>query len=383
MTKKKVFIIAGTVVVVAVLAGLMLPKILNRSKEELVAEAPPVVTAQKPEIRTLEINNELIGTIEPDSIVHVTPLGSGEVTNVAVKTGDTVTAGQLLCVIDTKQVESTRIAMETAKITYGDAKKNLDRLTVLHAAGDVADADYQNTAGQVEMARLQYENAKIAYNIQLESSQVTAPISGKVESFNISLHDMISPQTSICVISGDGGKSLTFYVSERIISGLKAGDVIRVEKNGTDHEATITEVSTMVDSGSGLFKVKASVPSGDSLATGTSVKLYVTAQKAENVLTVPVDSVYYESGNPFIYTYSSGTLKKNAVTIGLANNEFAEVQSGIGADDQVVTTWTSELYDGSKVTLAETAAETTAETTAETETTQDNGPEVESSASAQ
>ncbi len=357
MTKKKVFIIAGTVVVVAVLAGLMLPKLLKGGKEELVAETPPVVTAQKPEIRTIEINNELIGTIEPDSIVHVTPLGSGEVTNVAVKTGDTVTAGQLLCVIDTKQVESTRIAMETAKITYGDAKSNLDRLTVLHAAGDVADADYQNTAGQVEMARLQYENAKIAYNIQLESSQVTAPISGKVESFNISLHDMISPQTSICVISGDGGKSLTFYVSERIISGLKAGDVIRVEKNGTDHEATITEV--------------------------TSVKLYVTAQKAENVLTVPVDSVYYEAGNPFIYTYLNGTLKKNAVTIGLTNNEFAEVQSGINADDQVVTTWTSELYDGSKVTLAETAAETQTETQAETETTQDNGSGVETSASAQ
>ena len=380
MTKKKVFIIAGTVVVVAVLAGLMLPKILKGGKEELVAEAPPVVSAQKPEIRTIEVSNELIGTIEPDSIVHVTPLGTGEVTSAAVKTGDTVAAGQLICVIDTKQVESTRIAMETARITYEDAKKNLDRYTVLHAAGDVAEADYQSTVDKVEMSRLQYENAKISYNIQLESSQVTAPISGKVESFDISLHDMISPQTTICVISGDGGKSLTFYVSERIVNGLKAGDAIRVEKNGTDHDATITEVSTMVDSSSGLFKVKASIPAGDSLATGTSVKLYVTAQKAENVLTVPVDSVYYEAGNPFIYTYLNGTLKKNAVTIGLSNNEFAQVQSGISADDQVITTWTSELYDGSKVTLAEENKE---ETTTEKEMTEGSETGVETSASAQ
>ncbi|MDW2798554.1 efflux RND transporter periplasmic adaptor subunit [Clostridium boliviensis] len=370
MTKKKIFIIAGAVVLVAVLAGLVLPKILNGSKEELVAEEPPVVTAQKPQIRSIEISNELIGTIEPDSIVQVTPLDSGEVTSVAVKTGDTVTAGQLLCVIDTKKVESTRIAMETSRITYEDAKKNLDRYTVLHAAGDVSDADYQSTADKVEISRLQYENAKISYNLQLESSQVTAPISGKVESFNISIHDMISPQTPICVISGDGGKSLTFYVSERIVNGLKTGDSIRVEKNGTDHEAAITEVSTMVDSSSGLFKVKASIPSGDNLATGTSVKLYVTAQKAENVLTVPVDCIYYDAGNPFIYTYSEGTLKKNAVTIGLTNNEYAEVQSGITADDQVIVTWTSELYDGSKVTLAE-------------ENTEGDGTEVETSASAQ
>uniref|UniRef100_UPI0006CFB503 efflux RND transporter periplasmic adaptor subunit n=1 Tax=Clostridium sp. NkU-1 TaxID=1095009 RepID=UPI0006CFB503 len=352
MTKKKAFIIAGVVVIVAAAAGLTLPKVLEGKKEELVAEVPPAVTAEKPETRTIEINNELIGTIEPDSIVHVTPLGAGEVTSVGVKTGDVVSAGQLLCVIDTKQVESTRIAAETARITYEDAKKGLDRYTVLYAAGDVAEADYQSLSDKVEMARLQYENAKIAYKIQMESSQVTAPIAGRVESFNISVHDMVSPQTTLCVISGEGGKSLTFYVSERIVGGLKAGDSIRVEKNGTDHEASITEVSTMIDQESGLFKVKASIPDGDTLATGTSVKLYVIAQRAENVLTVPVDSVYYEGGNPFIYTYADGLLKKNAVTVGLADHKYMEVQSGITAEDQVVTTWTSELYDGSKVTLA-------------------------------
>ena len=56
--------------------------------------------------------------------------------------------------------------------------------------------DYQSTVDKVEISRLQYENAKISYNLQMESSQVTAPITGKVESFNISIHDMISPQTA-------------------------------------------------------------------------------------------------------------------------------------------------------------------------------------------
>lgn len=352
MTKKKIFIIVGAVVIVASVAGLILPRVLKGKQEEIVAEVPPAVTVEKPETRTIELSNELIGTIEPDSIVHVTPLGAGEITSVGVKTGDLVSAGQLLCVIDTKQVESSRITSETARITYEDAKKNLDRYSILYAAGDVAEADYQSLADKVEMARLQYENAKIAYKIQMESSQVTAPIAGRVESFNISIHDMVSPQTTLCVISGEGGKSLTFYVSERIVGGLKVGDSIRVEKNGTEHSATITEVSTMIDQASGLFKVKASIPDGDTLATGTSVKLYVIAQRAENVLTVPVDSIYYEGGNPYIYTYADGSLKKNAVTVGLSDNEYSEIPSGITANDQVVTTWTSELYEGSKVTLA-------------------------------
>ena len=359
MTKKKVFIIAGAIVIIAALAGLIIPKVLGGNKEEFVADVPPVVTAENPQIRSIELTSDLIGTIEPTSIVHITPLGAGEVTAVNVQTGDTVTAGQLLCVIDTKQVESSRIMSETARITYEDARKNLDRMTILYTAGDVAEADYQSLKDNVEMARLQYENAKIAYNIQMESSQVTAPIGGKVESLNISVHDMVSPQTVLCVISGEGGKAVTFYASERIVNGLKAGDSINVEKNGTGYEAAITEVNTMVDEASGLFKVKASIPEGDRLATGTSVKLTVISQKAEDVLTVPVESVSYEGGDPYIYTYADGALKRNAVTVGLADVDYAEIQAGITAEDQVITTWTSELYDGSKVTLADASGEET------------------------
>ena len=353
MTKKKVFIIAGAIVIIAALAGLIIPKVLGGNKEEFVADVPPVVTVENPQIRSIELTSDLIGTIEPSSIVHITPLGAGEVTAVNVQTGDMVTAGQLLCVIDTKQVESSRIMSETARITYEDARKNLDRMTILYTAGDVAEADYQSLKDNVEMARLQYENAKIAYNIQMESSQVTAPIGGKVESLNISVHDMVSPQTVLCVISGEGGKAVTFYATERIVNGLKAGDSINVEKNGTGYEAAITEVNTMVDEASGLFKVKASIPEGDRLATGTSVKLTVISQRALDVLTVPVESVYYEGGDPFIYTYADGALKRNAVTVGLADIDYAEIQAGITVEDQVITTWTSELYDGSKVTLAD------------------------------
>jgi RND family efflux transporter MFP subunit len=385
MTKKNIIKIAGSVIVIAAVAGLILPRILGGDKEEIVAEVPPAVTVVKPENRTLELSSELIGTIEPDSIVYVTPLGSGEITSVGVQTGDMVTAGQLLCVIDTKQVESSRISTETARISYEDAKKNLDRYTVLYQAGDVAEADYQSLVDKVQLAKLQYDNAKIAYNIQLESSQVTAPIAGRVESFNVKVHDMVSAQTSLCVISGEGGKAVTFYVPERIVNGLKTGDGIKVEKNGTDRAATITEVSSMIDQTSGLFKVKASVPDGNTLATGTSVKLYVISQRADNVLAVPVDSVYYEGGNPFVYTYVDGKLKKNAVTVGLADSSFTEIKEGIGDDDQVVATWTSELYDGSAVTLADGTAEEkpTAEGTTSDGKAETEGTAAETSGSAQ
>jgi RND family efflux transporter MFP subunit len=352
MKKKRTLIVAGVVVITAALAGLVLPNVLG-SKDESVAEILPAVTLENPRIRSIELSEELIGTIEPDSMVYVTPLGSGEVTSVSVKTGDMVGSGQILCVIDTKQVELSRIAVETAKVNFEDARKQLERYSVLYASGDVAEADYQSLRDQVDIAKLQYENAKIEYDTQLKASEITAPITGRVESFDVSVHDMVSPQTTLGVISGEGEMAVTFYVTERIVSTLKPGDTITVEKNGTSHSAAITEVSTIVDKESGLFKAKASIPTGENLATGTSVKLYVTSQKAENVLTVPVDSVQYEGGSPFIYTYIDGILKQNPVTLGLKDEVYVEVHGEITEADQVVTSWTREMFDGSKaVTLS-------------------------------
>lgn len=365
MTKRKILIIAGAVIIIAVVAGLVIPKIAEWNKKEIVAVVPPTVTIDKPKVGNIELTSELMGTIEPDSIVYVKPLGSGEVIGIHAKTGDSVTAGQLLCEVDTKQLESSRITMETAKISYVNAKKNLDRYSVLYAAGDVAEADYQSLQDKVKTGKLQYENAKIAYNIQMESSKITAPISGKVESFQLSLHDMISPQSTVCVISGEGGKAVTFYVTERVVNGLNLGDRIRVEKNGSELEGTITEKSTMIEKESGLFKMKASIPEGSNLATGTSVKLNVVSQKAENVQIVPVDCVYYEGGKPYIYTYKDGTVHENAVNVGLSDETYCEVKEGIGADDAIVTTWTSELYDGSKVNVSNKATEDSAKKTTE------------------
>lgn len=356
MSKKRTLMIVGGVVVVAAAAVFAASVLMGGEKEVQVAEVPPVIEAEKPALRTIELSSEVIGSIEPASIVYVTPKGAGEITAVNVQAGDYVQAGDLICVIDTKQVDAAKISVDTAKISYDEAKTNLDRYSVLHAAGDMADADFESLKDKVEMARLQYEGAKLAYDLQLESSRVTAPISGKLENCNVKVHDMVSQQSQICVIAGEGGKAVTFYASERIVGGLNVGDALKVVKGGTSHDASVTEVSTMVDPASGLFKVKASISEGDTLATGTSVKAVVTSRKAENVLTVPVDSVYYEGGAAKVYTYENGELHKKDVTTGLADSEYIEIKEGLNASDLVLTTWSTELYDGSRVTLMDEAA---------------------------
>ena len=153
--RKKNLVIAGCAVIVIALGAAVIFGASRNQEQVLVADVPPVVEGENPQLRTIEVNSELMGTVEPDSLVYVTPLGAGEITSVNIKAGDQVQAGQVLCVIDTKQVESSRIAVETARISYEEARQNLDRYTVLHQAGAVSDAEYQNLQTCVELARLQ------------------------------------------------------------------------------------------------------------------------------------------------------------------------------------------------------------------------------------
>ena len=232
---------------------------------------------------------------------------------------------------------------------------------------------FEQAQTQAKNAQIAYDSAKLNYDYQVEFANVTAPISGKVETCNIEVHDNVASQVLLAVISGAGSKSITFSVPEKVVTELHVGDPISVDKNGTDYQGTINEVSSMIDDSTGLFKVKASVENGDALPTGSTTKLSVISDRADNVLTIPVDAVYYSGGDAYVYTYDNGTVHYVPVEVGLYDSQKAQILSGINASDEVITTWSSELYEGSQVQKADpnaaadtqAAGENAAETSAD------------------
>ena len=317
------------------------------------AVAPPVVRVRQPETGDIELFRGMTGTVEASDSVYVIPKAAGEITAVYVKNGDYVTEGQLLCEIDTKQVDAAKLQMDAARIALQDANKNLERMNVLYASGDISAQAFEQVQSGAKSAKIQYDSAKLAYDYQIEFSSVTATISGKIESCNMEVHGMATQSSPLCVISSEGQKVVTFAVPEAVLPHVKEGEGIRIEKAGSEYQGTVTEVNTMVDPATGLFKVKASLDQGDALPNGTVVKLYITSDKAENVLTIPVDSVYYDNGNPYVYTYDDGIVHRTDIETGISDSENIQILSGVSAADQVIITWSPELYEGAPAVAAE------------------------------
>ena len=302
--KIKIGIAAGIIVILAV--AMIMTKGGKKSKGGMPVgqeASVTVVKAEQPSIGDIILTTGLTGTVEPSDVVHIYAKAAGDVTAVFVKAGDMVTQGQVLFEIDTEQVE------------------------------------------------LQYESASMAYERQVQYSSITAPINGKIESFDVEVYDRVTQSQDLCVIAGEGENIVSFYVTQRMMRNANMGDELEIQKNGTTYKAYISEINSMVDTDTGLFKVKAQIENTQEIAAGSTVKLNLVTERALDTMVVPIDAIYYSGGNAYVYLYQDGTAAMAQVEVGLEDEEHAQILSGLSADDMVVSTWSSNLYEGAKIRL--------------------------------
>lgn len=346
--KKRVWLCAAGAALVVVLQVIRLS-----GREEETADTVTVVETVCSERKTLELYTSLIGTVEPETVARIYAEVSGNVTEVFVKAGDDIAAGQSICTIDTKQVETAGHDRDNAEINYREARDTLSRMQALYEFGDVSQQEYEGYVNSAERARISYMQAEENYEKQLSYSNVTSPIDGYVEKIDVEALDKAAAGSQICVVSSPGNKVISSSLTESLRKKTKLGDVVKIEKAGNVYEGTIFEMSEMVDEDTGLYPIKIQISGESDLTTGTVVKLSVCSDRAEYALTVPVDSIYYENSLPYLYTYDNGIIHKVFVTTGIYDSESMEILDNLEEGAEVVSTWSPELYEGARAVRME------------------------------
>lgn len=353
--KSKKKLAFGAIIIIA--AGIIGFSIFGKKKEEMPYEIRPLVSIEQPQTGDITLYTDLTGTVEPELKASVMPKMAGEVLEVYFQAGDKVEAGQPLCKIDSDALTTLKIKVDSAAISVTDSQNTLARTEALFSTGAISQQTLEQAQNGAKSAQLTYQAAKNQYDLQLEYTTVTSPISGVVESRNVELHDNVGTNTEICVISGMNQIQIEFGITEKTLQNLSINDKVSIEKNGMKYEGVVTEIGSMVNSKTGLYDVRAVLPESQGLTTGTRVKITVIMSKAKGVMTVPVDAVSYNAGVPYVYCYENGVARKVDISTGIYDNERIEVKSGITGDDMVITSWSNELIDGSEVLLEENKEE--------------------------
>ena len=243
---------------------------------------------------------------------------------------------------------SLRSAVRNAQIAY-DSATQIYELTKGEAHSDA-----------IKVAQANLGSATASFNAQaqqLEYTKVYAPIDGVIEQCSVTEQGNASPASAAYTVSNKSTITVTFYVPNSAVESMRIGDSVTVENGQRTYEGSLTEVGTMVDPQTGLFKVKAVVNCDDnSLLTGLSVKIDASTAKAQQAMLLPQEVVYYEDGQAYVYTAEDGAAVQTFIQVGISNEEMVEVVSGLSPDSQVISTWDPNLTDGAAVTLVEAAA---------------------------
>ncbi len=239
--------------------------------------------------------------------------------------------------------------------TYGKAAT----LYNINAQVVGADASIASSEASLQQAKSSLENAQMA----LDNTVVTAPVSGVITAINVSLHNMASPSAGAYVIESDSVKKIVFYVAEETVENMKVGNTAIVTKNGTDYTAAITSVGTTLDPDKDLFKIEAVTQGNPGFVNGTNVSVRTVTREAANTLAIPIDAVYYEDEQAYVYVNEGGIARRKDITTGISDADYIVVESGLSTEDEVIESWSSQLTDGAEIEVSGTAAKKTVSST--------------------
>lgn len=353
--RKKVVIIGIIVVVVAALIGFRIYQNVSQTATTEETESTAVETAAV-QMGTLEETTTLKGTLAGGREVDVPPQISGTVQSVNVAVGDYVTAGQTLCSIDNSNYQSNLLQAQAnynaALATANNAKANLARMQALYEEGAVSLQQVEQAQLAVDTSGVDAAAAQVqAAQQQIQNCVVTAPISGEVAAVNVQQGGMAASGGAVVRLVTVDDVKLVADVTESNINRVKEGDTVNVKIEAAseyDFIGKITGVAPAADAQTNLYPVEITISNASGLLKpGMFAEAQLVINRVDNVLMVPAEAVNTE--NCVFVLQADNTVKKVPVEVGISNENYVEIISGLELGQSVVTTGQHLLFDGAPV----------------------------------
>lgn len=280
------------------------------------------------------------GVAEPIARATVSTKLMGSVTEVLVREGDRVRAGQALVQIDARDLDArlrqVQAAIAGAEAGQREAQLMASRMRALYADSaapkaqlDAAEAGLQRATSAVDAARA--GEAELA--AMSTYSVVRAPFGGVVTQRFVDPGAFATPGAPLVSVQDDTRLRLTVSVAPSTAQGVRRGARLAATVEGVAVPATVEGV-VPAPSGS-LYVINAIAENRDGrLAAGGSATVAV-GEGSRRALLVPAAAVRRQ-GDLTGVTLRSGTTTTRWVRLGRPVGEFVEVLSGVSAGDTVL-----------------------------------------------
>lgn len=284
------------------------------------------------------------GTVQSSQNLDVHFAVSGKISQLNVREGSTVNAGDVMAVLSSDQVV---VAARQADVDYESAQSNLDQL--LHPPVTASQSDIAAQRAKVEGLRM----TATARQRDVDSLTVRSPIDGVVTARGINIGDKVGANqaTALFTVADYSQMQVTIAVDELDVGKVKPGQKARVTIDalpGKTYNAEVLRVAAggTQQQGVATFPVTLSMENPGEVKSGMTANVDILIDQKDNVLLVPLEAVVKRGGRSFVRTMVDGKMTQVPVTTGLANDTVIEIVSGLKEGDTVVTSTTSSQQSG-------------------------------------
>jgi membrane fusion protein (multidrug efflux system) len=313
----------------------------DAKKEDTAVPVEVVKAARRP----ISASYNGTSSLEAPGEAQVIAKTSGIVLELLTEEGRTVRKGDVLVRLDSErqrlQVEQAEAQVRTLQSNYERSQKMVAAKLVSAESDDQIRYDLENAKATLDLARL-----------ELSYTEVRAPISGVVAQRSIKMGNFVQINTPIIRIVDNSRLQATLNVPERELSTLKSGLPVVLQVDalpGKQFAGTVDHIAPVVDAGSGTFRVVCAFDGTGGLQPGMFGRIRIDYDRRADALVVPRVALLEDQGDPAVFSVRDGKAVRVAVTLGFTDGQWAEIRSGLGVGDPVVTAGKAALRDGSPV----------------------------------
>lgn len=311
-------------------------------------------------------------TIKGVQDVEIHPKVQGFITQINVKEGQTVSAGQVLFVLDNvtyqAQVRQAQAAVNTAQAACNTAKLSFENSQKLHTNGVIGDFELKSATNQYEQAKAALAQAQAGLTSaqeMLSFCYVKSPAAGVVGSLPLKVGTLVSAANTLTTVSNISSMEVYFSMTEKdvlemgknpggLTGAIEAMPAVKLQlADGTLYgmEGKVTKMSGVIDPTTGSVQMIAVFQNPEKLLkSGGSATVVIPHSNASAIL-IPQAAVSEVQNKKFVYIVDKDNKAKyTEIKVDPQNdgNNYI-VTEGLKAGDKFITNGITKLSDGMEI----------------------------------
>lgn len=283
----------------------------------------------------------------------------GTVVEIRKRAGETVRRGEVLVVLDDREVSGNigqaEGGLAQARAAAALAESNLKRFEQLKERGAASqlELDQARYARETAQGAVRQAEAALATASSYQSyAQIPAPFDGQVVDRLAEVGDLAAPGRPLMRVEDARRLRLHVTLAESQAMGAQTGgpaEVIVPSLGGRSFSGTIAEVVPAVDPATRSQLVKIDLPADPTLRSGLFARARFTMGKRD-ALSIPASALVRRGGLTGVFIVESGHATFRLVELAEARGgESIEVLAGLAAGEHVIVAPPVTLSEGAAI----------------------------------